>query len=98
MNKIINLCKILDSQKLYHLSDTVFNKFASKDSIMDKKIFIPYEIKSVAEEAYKKRLGKINFGSQKEYDIARDLFTRSYLELSDVLKIHQYTFQGTYSN
>jgi hypothetical protein len=61
MNEIINLCKILDSQKLYQLSDTVFNKFASNQSIMDKKIFIPYEIKNVAEEAYKKRLDKINF-------------------------------------
>jgi hypothetical protein len=39
MNKIINLCKILDSKQLYKLSDTVFNKFASKQSIMDKKIF-----------------------------------------------------------
>jgi hypothetical protein len=98
MNEIINLCKILDSQKLYQLSDTVFNKFASNQSIMDKKIFIPYEIKNVAEEAYKKRLDKINFGSQKEYDLARDLFTRSYLELSDVLKIHQYTFEKRYSH
>ena len=60
MNKIIILCKILDSKQLYKLSDTVFDKFASKQSIMDKKIFIPYEIRKIAEEAYKKRLDKID--------------------------------------
>ena len=98
MNKIINLCKILDSHQLYKLSDTVFNKFASKNSIMDKKIFIPTEVKKNAEEAYKERLGKINFGSQKDYDIAKDLYTRSYLELRDVLKIHKYTVEKRFSH
>jgi len=98
MNKIIILCKILDSKQLYKLSDTVFDKFASKQSIMDKKIFIPYEIRKIAEEAYKKRLDKINFGTQKDYDIARDLSNRSYLELSDVLKIHKYTFENRFTH
>lgn len=98
MEPIINLCKSLDSKKLYHLADRVFNKFASKDSIMDKRIFIPYEIRDVAEKAYKERLGKINFGSQKDYDIAKDLYTRSYLELRDVLKIHKYTVEKRFSH
>ena len=71
MYKIIDLCKTLDQNKLFQLADKVFEKYASRDSILDKKIFIPYEIRKIAEDAYKERLGKINFGSQKDYEIGR---------------------------
>ena len=99
MEKIIKICKILDQQHLFKLSDQIFNKYASKDDdILDKKIFIPYEIRKIAEEAYKKRLGDIRFGSQKDYNIAQDLYTRTYLELKDVLKIHKYTFENRYTH
>ena len=47
MYKIIDLCKTLDQNKLFQLADKVFEKYASRDSILDKKIFIPYEIRKM---------------------------------------------------
>lgn len=99
MNNFVKLCKILDSLGMYSLSDNIFIKVAEKDKdILDKRIFIPYEVRKVAEEAYKKRLGDIKFGTPKEHEIARQLSTRTYLEISEILKIHEYTVDKRYSH
>ena len=43
------------------MSDSLFIKVAEKDKdLLDKRMFIPSEVKKVAEEAYKKRLGDLN--------------------------------------
>ena len=99
MNKYLKVCKILDDNQQYHLSDFVFNKFAlSYTEILEKRILVPDAVKHIAKEAYDKRFGEIRFGTQHDYDMAREINLRIYLSLDDVLKIHQFTYERRYNH
>lgn len=98
MNKIVKICELLDQNNQWRLSDEIFTKYASSDKdILKKRILIPSDVKKNAEEAYKKRLEDIRFGKEKDYEIARQLFQRNYLELDEILKIHKYTVENRYT-
>ncbi len=99
MNKIIKVCNLLDSHNLFSLADKIFHKYAEKEKdIMNKKVFIPYDVRKVAEEAYKKRNDELKFGNPEIHEIARILSIRSYLEIEKILDIHKYTFEKRYSH
>lgn len=95
MNAILKICSLLDQKQFYKLSDNLFVKFAEKEKdILEKRILIPNEVKKNAEDAYKERLKDLKFGSQKEYELARLLYTRTYLEIDLILDIHNYTVEN----
>lgn len=99
MQRLIKLCSELDSRQLFKLSDSIFFKFAEKEKdILDKRILIPSEVRKNAEDAYKERLKDLKFGSHDEYELARTLFTRTYLEIDKILDIHKYTFENRYKH
>lgn len=93
---LVKICCKLDRLGLYHLSDAIF-KIANKNNILKKRIYIPQEVKDVAKEAYDKRFDKLKFGNNNQYEIARLLHTRNYLEISSILEIHEYTVDKRYS-
>ena len=93
---LLKICYKLDRIGLYHLSDAIF-KVANNNDILKKKIYIPQEVKDIAKEAYDKRFDSLKFGNNNQYDLARLLHTRNYLELSTILEIHEYTVDKRYS-
>jgi hypothetical protein len=99
MDKIVKICDLLDQTNQWRLADEIFTKYASSDKdILKKRILIPSEIKKIAEDAYKQRLEDVRFGKEKDFEIARQLYQRNYLELEEILKIHIYTFENRYKH
>lgn len=94
--RIVKVCKYLDSVGQYHLSDKLF-KLAKKDDILEKRIYIPKEVKDIAGKAWKKRFQEVRFGNEKQFDIARKLMLNNYLELKDILEIHKYTVEKRFT-
>lgn len=88
MEDWIKICFELDKIGDYGQADS-FTKFAS--SIMSKQILIPVDVKATAKEAYDDRLGDVKFGTPKQIEMARQIKSRTYLELKDVLEIFEYT-------
>lgn len=98
MINFISVCKKLDDFGFYEIADNLFIKTSSsKKDILDKRILIPLDVKNNAEKAYKKRFDEIRFGNDKDYEIARQLSQRNYIELEDIIKIHKYTVKNRYS-
>jgi hypothetical protein len=93
MSNFIRICKELDNKGLYKEADKMMLKFAA-DALMSKKILIPSDVKEIAKEAYDGRLGDIRYGTPKQIEIARQLKTRTYMDLRDVLEIFQYTVRN----
>jgi hypothetical protein len=92
MKSIIDICKFLDENSNYELSDKLFIKFASsKKDILDKRILIPSDVKKIIKEAYDKRTEDIKFGNNASFELAKEFITRTYIELDKVLEIHEYT-------
>lgn len=89
MEEWIKICFNLDKNGSYVKADHLFTKIAS--SLMSKQILIPSDVKSTAKEAYDDRLGDVKFGTPKQIEIARQLKSRTYMELRDVLEIFEYT-------
>ena len=93
MSDFIKICQELDNSGQYKLADELMLKVAS-NSIMSKKILIPADVKKIATEAYDGRFDTIKYGTPKQIEIARQLKTRTYLDLRDVLEIFQYTVKN----
>jgi hypothetical protein len=89
MEEWIKICFNLDKIGSYKKADNLYQKIAS--SLMSKQILIPSDVKSTAKEAYDDRTGDVKFGTPKQIEIARQLKSRTYLELKDVLEIFEYT-------
>lgn len=94
---IIKLCKILDDNGLYYVSDKLF-KQAKKDNLLDKRIYIPKDIKDIAGEAWKKRFQDVRFGNQKQFDLARKLMLNNYMSLEEILEIHKFTVEKRFTH
>lgn len=98
MNIFIKVCKILDENNLFHLSDKLFIKLAeSQKDILKKRILIPTKVAKEAEEAYKKRFDEVKYGDKDMFEIARKLHQNSYMEISDILDIHKYTIKHRFT-
>lgn len=93
---LIKICYKLDKAGYHFVSDKIFK--IAKDKILDSRIYIPDEVKAEAKEAYDKRFDSLKFGNNHQYEIARLLHTRNYLELSTILEIHEYTVDKRYSH
>lgn len=94
---IIKLCKILDDNGLYYVSDKLF-KQAKKDNMLEKRIYIPKDIKDIAGEAWKKRFQDVRFGNQKQFDLARKLMLNNYMSLEEILEIHKFTVEKRFTH
>ena len=97
MDNLLKICEKLDLLNYQKDSDTIFFKLASKQSILKKRILIPSDVQKNAEKAYKDRYKNLVYGNQSMFEIAKDLYTRVYLDLEDVLKIHKYTMKHRFS-
>ena len=97
MDNLLKICEKLDLLNYQKDSDTIFFKLASKQSILKKRILIPSDVQKNAEKAYKDRYKNLVYGNQSMFEIAKDLYTRVYLDLEDVLKIHKYTMKNRFS-
>jgi len=96
MKNLIDLGLNFDSSGNYKAADIIF-RYAKK-SLMKKKILIPNDVKEIASEAYADRLGPVKFGSPKDYEVARKLKYRVYLDLDEVLEIFEYTVKNKNSH
>ena len=94
---IVKVCKYLDSIGHYKLSDHLF-KLAKNDTLLEKRIYIPKDIKDIAGKAWKKRFKEVRFGNEKQFDLARKLMLNNYLELKDVLEIHKFTVEKRFTH
>jgi hypothetical protein len=94
--KFIIKIKSLANIKSSNSKNLTFKIAKSNKSILEKRILIPSDVKKNAEEAYKKRFDEIRFGDHKTYELARQLFQRTYLEIEEILKIHEYTVKNRY--
>jgi hypothetical protein len=94
---IVKVCKFLDSLGHYRLADDLF-KLAKKENILDKRIYIPKDIKEIAAKAWKRRFKDIRFGNEKQFDLARKLMLNNYLELKDIMEIHKYTVDKRFTH
>jgi len=93
MSNFVKICQDLDNIGLYKLADELMIKTAA-ESIMSKKILIPADVKKIATEAYDERLEHNKYGTPKQIEIARQLKTRTYLDLKDVLEIFRFTVKN----
>ena len=99
MFNIIKICKVLDDNYNYKLADKIFYKFAiSKKNILDKRILIPLDVKKNIETAYNKRYKDVSFGSNAQFEMAKELITRTYIELDKVLDIHEFTVKHRFTH
>lgn len=94
---IVKVCKFLDSLGHYRLADDLF-KLAKKENILDKRIYIPKDIKEIAAKAWKRRFKDIRFGNEKQFDLARKLMLNNYLELKDIMEIHKFTVDKRFTH
>ena len=101
MKYIFEICEYLDKKFDFELSDKIFTKYAeSKKDILKKRILIPSDVKKIIKEAYEKRYDEVRFGNNDMFELAKEITTRSYIELDKILEIHKYTVKhrNTHSN